>query len=235
MSGIQFPRGSRASRLALLRLLSILLIASMLISPLGALAAPAAATAESALASRALAAPPWCGTPEPDWSGDLPNGSNPGDPPGSFPHIPYYAIGCTLADMQARSNGRMQVSDLGDSAGGHDRYLVVLNALDTPQQRKDWQTWQNIRKIALTDPARAQAMLDKAGDVKIPIFIQSGIHGTESEGVDAMFEVMERLATTAVWRGPRGGCGPGPRHPAVESGPQPRRPGHRPARQRQQL
>jgi hypothetical protein len=196
MSGIQFPRGSRASRLALLRLFSILLIVSMLISPLGALAAPAAATAESALASRALAAPPWCGTPEPDWSGDLPNGSNPGDPPGSFPHIPYYAIGCTLADMQARSNGRMQVNDLGDSAGGRDRYLVVLNALDTPQQRKDWQTWQNIRKIALTDPARAQAMLDKAGDVKIPLFIQSGIHGTESEGVDAMFEVMERLATT---------------------------------------
>ena len=65
------------------------------------------------------------------------------------------------------------------------------------QQRKDFQTWQNIRKIALTEPHGLKSMLDRAGDdVKVPIFIQSAIHGNESEGVDAMFELVERLATT---------------------------------------
>ena len=91
----------------------------------------------------------------------------------------------------------MEIRVFGQSALGHDLYLVTINALDTPQQRKDFQTWQNIRKIALTDPQRAQGMLDRAGgNVKVPIFIQSAIHGNESEGVDAMFELVERLATT---------------------------------------
>ena len=91
----------------------------------------------------------------------------------------------------------MDVKVIGQSAGGRDMYLVTINALDTAQQRRDFQTWQNIRKIALTEPARAQGMLDRAGDdVKVPIFVQSAIHGNESEGVDAMFELVERLATT---------------------------------------
>jgi len=148
-------------------------------------------------AAAQAAAPPWCGTPSPDAIGSLPDGSNPGDPAGSFAHIPVYAFACTLADIQARSNGRMEVKVFGESALGHDLYLVTINALDTPQQRKDFQTWQNIRKIALTEPQRAQGMLDKAGDnVKVPIYIQSAVHGNEAEGVDAMFELAERLATT---------------------------------------
>ena len=48
-------------------------------------------------ASASAAAPPWCGTPEPDAAAALPDGSLPTHPVGSFPHIPYYAIGCTLA------------------------------------------------------------------------------------------------------------------------------------------
>ena len=91
----------------------------------------------------------------------------------------------------------MDVEVIGQSALGRDLYLVTINALDTNQQRKDFQTWQNIRKIALTEPVRAQGMLEKAGDdVKVPIFIQSAIHGNESEGVDAMFDLVERVATT---------------------------------------
>ena len=148
-------------------------------------------------ASSSAATPPWCGTPIPDAVGSLPDGSNPADPVGSFAHIPWYAFACTLADIQSRSDGRMAVKVIGQSALGRDLYLVTLNALDTDQQRKDFQTWQNIRKIALTEPVRAQSMLDRAGDdVKVSIFIQSGIHGNESEGVDAMFELVERLATT---------------------------------------
>jgi hypothetical protein len=197
MFNIQFLQRSRASQLALLRLFSFLLTASILISPIGAFAAPLAAKSDLPLTSSALIAPPWCGTPIPDGTGSLPDGSDPSHPVGSFPHIPWYAFACTLADIQARSNGRMEVEVLGQSALGRDMYLVTINALDTTQQRKDFQTWQNIRKIALTEPQRAQGMLDRAGDdVKVPIFIQSGIHGNESEGVDAMFELVERLATT---------------------------------------
>jgi hypothetical protein len=203
MSSIQHRAPDRASRPALLHWLPFLLVASMLISPIGALAAPVAATAESPLTSHALAAPPWCGTPSPDAAGSLPDGSNPGDPVGSFPHIPVYAFACTLADIQARSNGRMETRVFGQSALGHDLYLVTINALDTAQQRKDFQTWQNIRKIALTEPERAQGMLDKAGDnVKVPIYIQSAIHGNEYEGVDAMFELVEKLATTSYGADP---------------------------------
>src|SRR6187551_353615 len=50
----------------------------------------------SAPGASAAIEPPWCGTPEPDVVGSLPDGSSPTDPVGSFPHIPYYAIGCTL-------------------------------------------------------------------------------------------------------------------------------------------
>jgi Zinc carboxypeptidase len=196
VSNVQFRQRPGASRQPLLRLFAFVLALLILVSPLGALAAPAEAPRSSTSTS---IEPPWCGTPPtvPEWISTLPDGSNPNDPPGSFAHIPVYALACTLADIQARSNGRMETRVFGQSAGGHDLYLVTINALDTPQQRKDFQTWQNFRKIALTDPVRAQDMLDKAGDdVKVPIFIQSAIHGNEAEGVDAMFELVERLATT---------------------------------------
>src|SRR3990172_8840017 len=97
-------------------------------------APPVAAISELSLTSSALIAPPWCGTPIPDGVGSLPDGSNPGDPVGSFAHIPWYAFACTLADIQARSNGRMEVKVLGQSALGRDMYLVTINALDTPHQ-----------------------------------------------------------------------------------------------------
>lgn len=143
------------------------------------------------------AQPPWCGDPVPDAVGSLPDGSQPGDPPGSFPHIPVYAFACTLADIETRSDGRMETRIMGTSADGRDMYLVTINALGSSRQRRDFQNWQSIRKVALSDPARAQEMLARFGDdVKIPIYVQSGIHGNESEGVDAMFEIVERLATT---------------------------------------
>jgi hypothetical protein len=197
MFSIQFLQKSRAYQPILLRLSMFLLIASMMISTIGVLGAPLSAKSDLPVASSVTIGPPWCGDPIPDAAEALPDGSDPGDPVGSFPHIPWYAFACTLAEIQAQSNGRMEVRVFGQSALGRDMYLVTINALDTPQQRKDFQTWQNIRKIALTDPERAKDMLDRAGDdVKVPIFIQSAIHGNEYEGVDAMFELVERLATT---------------------------------------
>jgi hypothetical protein len=145
-------------------------------------------------------APPWCGTPENDAAGNLPDGTSPTHPLGSFPHIPHYAIGCTLEDIAARSNGRMTVRVAGRSALGRNLYEVVINALETPQQRKDYANWQDIRAVALSDPADAQSRVGtlraKGRDLKIPIFIQGGIHGDEYEGVDASMQIIERLATT---------------------------------------
>ena len=141
--------------------------------------------------------PPWCGTPMTDAAENLPDGTDPTDPVGSFPHIPYYAIGCTLEDIAARSDGRMQVEVAGRSALGRDMYKVTINALDTVARRRDFQAWQEVRRVALDDPARGQALVARAGDaIKVPIFIQGGIHGGEYEGVDANMQLIERLATT---------------------------------------
>ena len=132
-------------------------------------------------AGGAAIAPPWCGTPEPDAAANLPDGTNPADPVGSFPHIPYYAVGCTLDSIAAQSNGRMTVNVIGQLALGRDMYLVTINALDTPQQRQDSQVWQEIRRIAQTDPARGQALLERHGeDVKVPVFIQAGFTATST-------------------------------------------------------
>jgi hypothetical protein len=142
--------------------------------------------------------PPWCGTPEPDAAGALPDGSNPNDPAGSFPHIPYYAIGCTLDKIKAESiPNRMSLRVFGHSALGRPMYLVTINALETPNQRRDSERWSKLRRLALEDPAKAIGELTSYGDdVKVPIFIQSAIHGNEYEGVDASMRLIERLATT---------------------------------------
>jgi Zinc carboxypeptidase len=156
-----------------------------------------------AAGARAAIEPPWCGTPTPDATGSLPDGTQPGDPPGSFPHIPYYAIGCTLDRIQSQSNGRMEVEVIGQSALGRDMYGITINALDTTQQRKDFHNWQEVRRVALSDPARGQSLVRAAGaDIKVPIFIQAGIHGNEQEGVDASMRIIERLATTPYGEDP---------------------------------
>src|SRR5690349_1345925 len=76
-------------------------------------------------------APPWCGTPEPDATAALPDGTSPSHPVGSFPHIPHYAIGCTLQQIQAESvKGRMTLEQHGVSAQGRPMWRVTINALE---------------------------------------------------------------------------------------------------------
>jgi Zinc carboxypeptidase len=145
----------------------------------------------------AAIAPPWCGTPVPDAAEALPDGTDPTDPPGSFPHIPYYAIGCTLDSIAAQSDGRMKVEVIGQSALGRDMYLVTINELRTQSQRRDYANWQLLRSLSRSRPGLAQRLLDQMDDrVKVPLEIQGGIHGNEYEGVDAVMQLIERLATT---------------------------------------
>ena len=140
----------------------------------------------------AAIAPPWCGTPEPDAAEALPSTGT------SFPHIPFYAIGCTLTDIQSRSlDGRMTFRTHGTSATGRPLYKVVINQLKTGKQKSAYSHWTSLRREALTNPATAQRQLRAWGDeVKVPIFIQGAIHGNEYEGVDANMRTIERLATT---------------------------------------
>jgi hypothetical protein len=115
--------------------------------------------------------------------------------------IPQEAVGCTLQklDAEAAAAGipdRMDHFVIGKSAGGLDVFGVIVNALETAEQRRDYERWQQIREIELTDPARAQALLASFGDdVKMPIFIQANIHGNEEEGADAILQVIRDLVT----------------------------------------
>ena len=161
---------------------------SVLLVVLALAAWPAAAPA---------AEPPWCGTPSADAAENLPDEAEPEDPAGIFPHIPYYAVGCTLRDIEDDSRGRMDVDVIGESALGRPMYGVVINERRTRQQRRDYSNWLAVRQLALTDPAKAQRLLDRFDDdIKVPIFVQGGIHGDEYEGVDAAFEIIEKYATT---------------------------------------
>jgi hypothetical protein len=152
----------------------------------------------------AAAEPPWCGTPEPDAAAALPDGSLPTHPVGSFPHIPYYAIGCTLQDIQSRSHGRMTLQVIGKSATGRDLYGVIINRLETGQEKRDYDNWVSVRDLMLRDPIAAQSRLRALGDaVKVPAFIQGGIHGNEYEGVDAAVDTIEKFATTPSGTDPK--------------------------------
>jgi Zinc carboxypeptidase len=92
---------------------------------------------------------------------------------------------------------------IGESGTGRTMYGVVINELETRDQREAYRNWRSIRSIALEDPERAQRLLRRFGDdVKIPIMVQGGIHGNEYEGVDAAMDTIQRYATTPYGEDP---------------------------------
>jgi hypothetical protein len=156
------------------------------------------------LSSAQAADPPWCGTPEPDAAANLPDGSLPTHPVGSFPHIPYYAIKCTLQDIQSRSHGRMKMEVIGKSATGREMFGVVINRLRSRQEKRDYASWLAVRALMLRSPIAAQALARHFDDrIKVPVFIQGGIHGNEYEGVDAAIDTIEKFATTPYGSDPK--------------------------------
>jgi Zinc carboxypeptidase len=153
--------------------------------------------------SASAAEPPWCGTPETDAAANLPDGSLPTHPVGSFPHIPYYAIKCTLQDIQSRSRGRMRLEVIGKSATGREMFGVVINRLRTRQEKTDYASWLAVRSLMLRSPIAAQSLARHFGSrIKVPVFIQGGIHGNEYEGVDAAIDTIEKFATTPYGQDP---------------------------------
>jgi hypothetical protein len=118
--------------------------------------------------------------------------------------MPYAEIGPLLAQFQTEATAanlpqRMTYRVSGQSAGGRDMYVAVVNDLETANQRRDYARWQHIREIELTNPAAAQVLLASYGsDVKMPIYVEADINGNEYEGTDAMMQVLRDLTTTPL-------------------------------------
>jgi Zinc carboxypeptidase len=170
----------------------------------------AATIAVSAPATAQLS-PPWDGDPisaglgptyNEAWCAEAAPGSsiaNQQGPPLAL--IPQEAIRCTLDQIiqegaDAGLPSRMTYSIIGSSDQGRELFGVVVNALETPEQQRDYDRWLQIRDLMITDPAAAQDLLASFGeDVKIPVFIEANIHGGEEEGTDAMMQVVRDLVT----------------------------------------
>ncbi|MHC4445915.1 MAG: M14 family zinc carboxypeptidase, partial [Planctomycetota bacterium] len=107
-----------------------------------------------------------------------------------YDSILYSEIGPKLREIEVNSN-RVKVDVIGQSAGGRNLFLVTLSA---PEAMGRLGQYQAIRNTMLKDPAKAQEMIDKFGDFKVPVFINGSIHGGEYPGVDAAIRLIETLA-----------------------------------------
>lgn len=104
--------------------------------------------------------------------------------------IPYDEIAAVLEQIESTSN-RVQVDVMGQSAGGHDLFLVTVA---DPQSFGRFGKYKMLRRMMLTDPDKAQEMIDQFDDFKVPVFVNASIHGNEGEGVDAALELIRTLA-----------------------------------------
>ncbi len=102
----------------------------------------------------------------------------------------YSQIAPKLREIEQTSN-RVRVEVIGQSAGGRNLFLVTLSA---PEALGRLGQYQAIRQTMLKDPEKAQDMIEKFGDFKVPVFINGSIHGNEYPGVDAAMRLIEKLA-----------------------------------------
>ena len=102
----------------------------------------------------------------------------------------YTQIAPKLREYETTSN-RVRVEVIGQSAGGRNLFLVTISA---PEAMGRLGVYQAIRRTMLKDPEKAQEMIDKFGDFKVPFFINASIHGGEVTGVDAAMRLIEKLA-----------------------------------------
>ena len=107
-----------------------------------------------------------------------------------YDSILYSEIAPKLREIEVNSN-RVVVEVIGQSAGGRDLFLVTLS---DPQAMGRLGKYQAIRNTMLKDPEKAQEMIDKFGDFKVPVFINGSIHGNEYPGTDAAIRLIETLA-----------------------------------------
>lgn len=94
-----------------------------------------------------------------------------------------------LADLE-RSK-RVEVEVVGRSAGGHPLYVAVVTA---PWKKGELARYRDLRRVMMTDPARARKMIARDRSFRVPVFINGSMHGGETPGTDAALEIMKRLA-----------------------------------------
>jgi hypothetical protein len=158
-------RVGRSSRIAL----AIALVCALAL-PIGATAAPATGSKGSGAW--------WVVTPEPE------------TPASQYDSILYSEIAPKLREIEMNSN-RVKVEVVGQSAAGRDLYFVTLSA---PEAMGRLGRYKAIAQTMLKDPEKAQAMIEKFGDFKVPVFINGSIHGGEYPGTDAAIRLIETLA-----------------------------------------
>jgi murein tripeptide amidase MpaA len=150
--------------------MAAMICVTFLIAPLGVMASPAEGSQNSG--------PWWDVEPEEE------------NPSPFYDSILYSEIAPRLREIEVNSN-RVKVEVIGQSAGGRDLFLVTLSA---PEAMGRLGQYQAIRNAMLKDPEKAQEMIDKFGDFKVPVFINGSIHGNENPGVDAAIRLIETLA-----------------------------------------
>lgn len=86
----------------------------------------------------------------------------------------------------------LELPELGEPpAGGRNLFLVTIAA---PEAQGRLGQYKAIAEAMLKDPVRAQELIEKFGDFKVPVFINASIHGGEITGVDAAMRLIETLA-----------------------------------------
>lgn len=107
-----------------------------------------------------------------------------------YDSILYTEIEPLLRQIEKTSK-RVKVDVIGQSAGGHDLFLVTLSSPDTMGRLGRYMA---LRNLMLKDPEKALEMIEQFGDFKVPIFINASIHGNEYPGVDAAIRLIQTLA-----------------------------------------
>ncbi|WP_246943820.1 M14 family zinc carboxypeptidase [Bacillus pinisoli] len=108
-----------------------------------------------------------------------------------YDFLKYSKIGEKLQEIAKKSN-RITVEVKGQSSQGHDLYVVTVS---DPSAKGKYGHIQALRKQMFKNPEKAQAWIEKNPDFKVPVMINSSIHGTEYVGTDATIQLIERLAT----------------------------------------
>ncbi|MBM7661780.1 hypothetical protein JOC85_002583 [Bacillus mesophilus] len=108
-----------------------------------------------------------------------------------YDFLKYSEVGEKLLELAEQSN-RITVEVKGKSSQGHDLYVVTVS---DPSAKGKYGHFQALRKQMFKNPEKAQTWIEKNPDFKVPIMINSSIHGTEYVGTDATIQLIERLAT----------------------------------------
>jgi hypothetical protein len=107
----------------------------------------------------------------------------------NYDHIYYSELPGYLAGLEM--SPRVKVTEVGKSAGGHPIWQMVISE---PTAHGKYGKYQSLRKLMIRNPEKALAVLEKDQDYKVPVFINSSIHGFETTGVDAGIWIAQELA-----------------------------------------